>query len=76
MGMPFPTGLRLLERAEFGTEALPWVWSLNGAFSVFGSLVAIVLGLNYGFSIGFWVVLVFYIFAGLILFGLKQKTAN
>jgi hypothetical protein len=46
MGMPFPTGLRRLERHY--APAVRWAWSLNAAASVFGSATALVLGIYLG----------------------------
>ena len=46
MGMPFPTGLRLLDRQH--GSAVRWAWSLNAAASVTGSVGALVLGLYLG----------------------------
>ena len=46
MGMPFPTGLRLLERAHH--ESVRWAWSLNAASSVLGSASAIFLAIYIG----------------------------
>src|SRR5919199_3364101 len=48
MGMPFPTGIRLL-KAHL-PEYIPWMWAVNGAFSVLGAVVAIALGIMYGSS--------------------------
>ena len=50
MGMPFPMGLRLLDRAGPEWAALiPWVWGINGASSVLGSILAISIAINLGF---------------------------
>jgi hypothetical protein len=46
MGMPFPTGLRLLERAHHGS--VRWAWALNAASSVLGSAAAIFLAIYIG----------------------------
>lgn len=48
MGMPLPTGMRLLKvhRPDF----IPWMWAINGAFSVLGAVLAIALGIMYGSS--------------------------
>ena len=47
MGIPFPTGLRLLEQHH--PPSVRWAWSLNAAASVLGSVGALVLAL-----VGFW----------------------
>jgi hypothetical protein len=50
MGMPFPLGLRLLGRTgPEWAQLIPWVWGINGASSVLGSVLAISLAINFGF---------------------------
>jgi hypothetical protein len=46
MGIPFPTGLRLLEKCH--EPSVRWAWSLNAAASVLGSVGALVLALYLG----------------------------
>jgi hypothetical protein len=46
MGIPFPTGLRLLEAHH--QPSVRWAWSLNAAASVLGSVGALVLALYLG----------------------------
>jgi hypothetical protein len=46
MGIPFPTGLRLLEQHH--APSVRWAWSLNAAASVLGSVGALVLALYLG----------------------------
>ena len=46
MGIPFPTGLTLLESRY--PEAVRWAWSLNAAASVMGSAAAIFLAVYLG----------------------------
>ncbi len=46
MGLPFPTGLRMLERTH--APSVRWAWSLNAAASVLGSVGALVLALYLG----------------------------
>jgi len=48
MGIPFPTGLRLLERAH--APSVRWAWSLNAAASVLGSVGALMLALYTGLA--------------------------
>jgi spermidine synthase len=50
MGMPFPLGLRLLDRmGPQWAQLVPWVWGINGATSVLGSVLAISIAINFGF---------------------------
>jgi hypothetical protein len=46
MGMPFPSGLRRLEKRH--SPSLRWAWSLNAAASVLGSAGAIILAIYLG----------------------------
>src|SRR5215472_14139691 len=58
MGMPFPTGLRVL--AATGTEgncpeetdnAIEWAWAMNAAASVLGSVLAMVIAIQFGLTV-------------------------
>jgi spermidine synthase len=58
MGMPFPTGLRALAAAaskEFSDEtsdnAVEWAWAMNAAASVLGSVLAMVIAIQFGLTI-------------------------
>ena len=44
MGFAFPLGIRKV-REEF----VPYLWGVNGFFSVVGSVLAIIVSINYGF---------------------------
>jgi len=46
MGMPFPSGLRRLEKRH--PPSIRWAWSLNAAASVLGSSGAIFLAIYLG----------------------------
>jgi spermidine synthase len=59
MGMPFPTGLRALASLpavsvspnKQGTEnAVEWAWAMNAASSVMGSVLAMVIAIQYGLN--------------------------
>jgi len=47
LGMPFPTGLRLL--SDEATALVPWAWGVNGFFTVIGSVLSMILGMALGF---------------------------
>jgi hypothetical protein len=49
MGMMLPTGIRLVSGRH--AEIVPWAWGLNGAASVFGSVLAMVISIHWGFAI-------------------------
>jgi len=44
MGMPFPTGLGLVDTVE-------WAWALNAAASVLGSVMAMVIAIHFGLTV-------------------------
>jgi spermidine synthase len=46
MGMPFPTGLRVLHAA--GGKAVEWAWAMNAAASVLGSVLAMAIAIQWG----------------------------
>jgi len=49
MGMPFPTGLRLLSRLEGRNTA--WAWGINGCISVISASLAAILAVEAGFKV-------------------------
>ena len=48
LGMYFPTGLELLRRVE--PQLIPWAWAINGIASVVATVLAVILGMQIGFS--------------------------
>jgi spermidine synthase len=44
MGMPFPTGLRLVNAVE-------WAWALNASASVLGSVMAMIIAIHFGLTV-------------------------
>ncbi|MBP5405989.1 hypothetical protein J6Z19_02435 [bacterium] len=58
MGMPFPTGLSLLNEKVSGYA--PWFWGINGAASVVSSVSATAVSIFYGISATFFTGLVCY----------------
>lgn len=64
MGWFFPSGLRAVSSYLKDNRLLPWAISMNGFASVFGSIAALPLSINYGFGSLFTVALVGYVFAG------------
>jgi spermidine synthase len=59
MGMPFPTGLRALaaSKPEFlsvkgaSDNAVEWAWAMNAAASVLGSVLAMVIAIQFGLTV-------------------------
>jgi hypothetical protein len=51
MGMPFPSGLRALASdSSRDDNAIEWAWALNAASSVLGSVLAMVIAIQFGLS--------------------------
>jgi len=46
MGQPLPAGLSLVRQERL----VPWVWSINGALSVLGSVGALMVAVNFGYT--------------------------
>jgi hypothetical protein len=49
MGIPFPSCISILK--ESASESVPWIWGINGAMSVLGSILATIGGILFGFSL-------------------------
>src|SRR4029453_7137232 len=47
LGVPMPTGLRLLRNRA--PQLVSWAWGINGALSVVGATFAIFVAMNWGF---------------------------
>jgi hypothetical protein len=57
MGMPFPTGLRLVKTVE-------WAWALNAAASVLGSVMAMIIAIHFGLTVTLLCAAAAYLLAG------------
>ncbi|MGI9102725.1 MAG: hypothetical protein ACR2IF_09810 [Terriglobales bacterium] len=53
MGMPFPSGLRALAQRAGGSDenTIEWAWALNAAATVLGSVLAMVIAIQFGLGI-------------------------
>lgn len=69
MGMPFPSGLRALASGASETEhgAIEWAWAMNAASSVLGSVLAIVIAIQFGLNVTLACGAVAYVVAMLLL---------
>jgi spermidine synthase len=57
MGMPFSLGLEWMK--YFEGKVVPWCWSVNTGFSMIGTVLAMILSIEIGFS-WVWVLAVFF----------------
>jgi len=64
LGMPFPIGIKVI--GSRNEELIPFCWSLNGAFSVLGSIIAIILSMNVGFTVTIFIAAGLYTIAYLV----------
>jgi hypothetical protein len=65
LGMPFPTGLRVV--AVEAPGLVPWAWGINGFFTVIGTVLALMFAMMFGFFIVLVVAGVCYLLAWLAL---------
>jgi hypothetical protein len=49
LGIPMPTGLRML--SVQAPQMVAWAWGMNGALSVLGATLAIFIAMNWGFRV-------------------------
>lgn len=47
LGMPFAHGIALLRQAS--PQFVPWAWAVNGSATVVGSVVTVIVSMNFGF---------------------------
>lgn len=52
MGMPFPTGLRALAAKvhKAGDNSVEWAWAMNAGSGVFGSVLAMIIAIQFGLT--------------------------
>ncbi|HTS34647.1 MAG TPA: hypothetical protein VMH04_03185 [Candidatus Solibacter sp.] len=84
MGMPFPTGLRALAAApapeypageSSSDNAVEWAWAMNAAASVLGSVLAMVIAIQFGLTATLACGAVAYLLALALMPALKAKAA-
>jgi len=74
MGMPFPIGIRLVGDKSKGL--IPFCWSLNGIFSVLGSILAVILAMNIGLTKTILFAAGLYFMALIIFSSIKMRSAE
>ena len=81
MGMPFPTGLRALAAVpvpDFPSvqdNAVEWAWAMNAAASVLGSVLAMVIAIQFGLTVTLACGAAAYLLALLLMPALRTKPA-
>jgi hypothetical protein len=52
MGLALPLGMRVA--SESAPRMIPWLWAVNGAASVFASVLAAAVALAWGIAVCYW----------------------
>jgi hypothetical protein len=60
LGIPFPTCIQILRTRKM-ESLIPWMYGVNGAMSVLGSVSAVILSMTIGFTAAFIIGLLFYL---------------
>jgi len=60
LGVPFPTGIQMLKQNNL-VKYIPWMYGVNGIFTVLGSVSAVILSMTFGFTSSFFVGLSMYL---------------
>ena len=50
LGVPLPLALRHLSTLPHGAALVPWAWAVNGALSVFATVLSTLAAVGFGFS--------------------------
>jgi hypothetical protein len=66
LGIPFPSCIQLLQQENM-EKYIPWMYGVNGAMSVLGSVLAVILSMLFGFTPTFYFGLSFYLIVTLVL---------
>jgi hypothetical protein len=74
MGIPFPSGLKIL--GERNESLIPWAWAVNGCLSVLSPLAAVILAMAIGFRSVLWLGAAAYLFAFLTSFSLPRQSSE
>ena len=74
MGMPFPLGLRLLNRVH--SAEVPWAWGINGCLSVVGAAMATLIAVEVGYSLLLVLAAGAYLVAMVVRFREKELTGT
>ena len=74
MGIPFPTGLKILGRNN--PSLIPWAWSINACLSVLAPIMTIMIALVLGFRSVLWLGALAYLLAFVMLKVFLQLGTN
>lgn len=66
LGIPFPSCIQLLKQENM-ERYIPWMYGVNGAMSVLGSVLAVILSFAFGFTAAFFAGLSLYLVIFIVL---------
>ncbi len=66
MGMPFPSGIRVLDAQK--KDQIPWAWGINGSLSVVATALATLFAVEMGFRVVIIIAILLYLIAGSVAF--------
>ena len=72
MGIPLPTVMRLLKSQN--PTHVPWMWAINGSFSVLGATLSVAIGILYGSSYAMILGISIYFIALCVVFMWKRQS--
>jgi hypothetical protein len=73
IGMPFPLGLKIVGRLS--PDSVPWAWAINSFTTVLGTLLAVLLSMQFGFHRVFLLAAFLYLLALLVMRQLARRAA-
>ena len=71
LGIPFPSCIVFMKENKLESY-IPWVYGINGTMSVLGSILAGLMSMISGFSVAFFLGLVFYLLVAVLSMKLKR----
>jgi spermidine synthase len=71
LGIPFPSSIQLLKKNNM-EKYIPWMYGVNGAMSVLGSILAVILSMLFSFTTTFSIGLSFYLIIPILLRSTKK----
>ena len=74
MGLPFPLGLQWFGNRS--TALVPWAWGVNGCASVLASPLAMIIAMQWGFTLTVAAAAVCYVFAGCVVLKGSSQTQS
>ena len=70
MGVFFPTGLKYL--GETNKAMIGWAWGSNAFATVLGSVLTVIIAINWNFSVTLWMAALSYLLAGFIFHRVRE----